>query len=265
MKARGTASASMGDFRKAAKKKVAPVKPALPEGADREESERAFTAFLERVSDSIFGRRDWEYLPEAESRAIGEAVATASEASAEAASAASAASAFKVKRFPLSFYEKAALLELREVAGGIGGGSTWVLENEGVFYRLDGSSAPIHDVNEAASIKVSRDTAVDYVRFFCFFVNGDEGPFFIVDSLDHPVFIKDKIAAKDRETREKALREPEVLEVTAEGTFIVSAVVMYGNALFDAKLAVTETGLIEMIDDEPIAGDIPALKLKTDY
>ena len=37
----------------------------------------------------------------------------------------------------------------------------------------------------------------------------------------------------------------------------MNAVVFYSNALFYADFAVQPTGMIEMLDDEPISADLP--------
>jgi hypothetical protein len=42
-----------------------------------------------------------------------------------------------------------------------------------------------------------------------------------------------------------------------QGHFQCEAVVFYSNALFIASFSVQPTGMIEMLDDEPIAADLP--------
>jgi hypothetical protein len=41
--------------------------------------------------------------------------------------------------------------------------------------------------------------------------------------------------------------------------------VLYGNALFSARFSMSPNGMIEMIDDEPIAADLPVKKIKPNY
>lgn len=257
MKARGDQHLAMGDFKSAVGIYLKPESTG-PTDAARDEVERAFKIFLERVSDSIFGRRAWTYLSDEEKRLVGANGGASAETPATGSS-------LEMKRFALSFYDRATLLELRRIENGVGGDQIWVLDNEGVYTRLDGSSAPIHDADEACPIKLTRENVLDYLRFFCFFVNGEEGPFFIVDSVDHPVFDQERLDAQQRETVQKESRQPEILDLSEDGLFTVSAVVMYGNALFRAVFKIGPRGGIEMVDDEPLAGDLPARKLKTDY
>ena len=46
---------------------------------------------------------------------------------------------------------------------------------------LDGSSGPIHEVNESESLEFSDQTVLDYIRFFFYFVRGDGG-FVLIES-----------------------------------------------------------------------------------
>jgi hypothetical protein len=42
-----------------------------------------------------------------------------------------------------------------------------------------------------------------------------------------------------------------------QGHFLCNAVVFYSNALFTADFAKQPSGMIEMLDDEPIVADLP--------
>lgn len=177
---------------------------------------------------------------------------------------ASAASA-RVSWCQLPFYSTIALVKVDDTAWPANTGPFWFLAKQGRVFPLDGSSAPIHDANEADSIKIGEDTALDYLRFFCYFVHGDEGPFLIVEDIDHPAFDHDRLEASVRKVIEDAVR-PAVFEGrTAEGALEASAMVLYGSALFAARFSMTESGMIEMIDDEPVAGDLPVRKIKPNY
>jgi hypothetical protein len=50
-------------------------------------------------------------------------------------------------------------------------------------YPLDGSNAPVYAANEEEQIEITEETAEDYLRFFCFAVRGDEGPFLLYEAL----------------------------------------------------------------------------------
>jgi hypothetical protein len=165
----------------------------------------------------------------------------------------------------LPFYNTIALVRINDTAWPPGTGPFWFLAKQGRMFLLDGSSAPIHDANEADPVKVNEANALDYLRFFCYFVHGDEGPFLIVENIDHPALDKAKIDDAKRKVIEDALRPAAFEGKTEAGAYEASAMVLYGNALFSARFSMTENGMIEMIDDEPVAADLPVRKIKPNY
>lgn len=165
----------------------------------------------------------------------------------------------------LPFYSSIAMVRVNDKSWPEGTGPFWFLAKQGRMFFLDGTSAPIHDANEAGPVKVNDENALDYLRFFCYFVHGDEGPFLIVEDLDHPALDKDKIDPATRKVLEDALRPAAFEGRTPAGALEASAMVLYGNALFAARFSMTDTGMIEMIDDEPVAADLPVRKIKSNY
>lgn len=165
----------------------------------------------------------------------------------------------------LPFYTTIGLVKVDDTAWPPNTGPFWFLAKQGRMFLLDGSSAPIHDANEADPIKVTEENNLDYLRFFCYFVHGDEGPFLIVEGLDHPALDQSKLDDATKKVIEGAIRPATFEGKTAEGAFEASAMVLYGNALFSARFSMTENGMIEMIDDEPVAADLPVRKIKPNY
>jgi hypothetical protein len=170
-----------------------------------------------------------------------------------------------VKWAQVPFYKSVALVQIHDSTWPPGKGVFWFLAKQGKMFLLDGSSAPIHDANEADPILVTEDNCLEYLRFFCFFVHGDEGPFFVIEGLDHPALDSEKMDDSMRKTIEAALL-PVTYEGRAEdGNLETTAMVLYGNALFSARFAMSPSGMIEMTDDEPIAADLPVKKIKDNY
>lgn len=165
----------------------------------------------------------------------------------------------------LPFYTTIALVRVDDSAWPANTGPFWFLAKQGRMFLLDGSSAPIHDANEADPIKVNDANALDYLRFFCYFVHGDEGPFLIVEDINHPAIDQGKLEANMRKVIEDAIRPAAFEGRTDAGALETSAMVLYGNALFSARFSMTENGMIEMIDDEPVAADLPVKKIKPNY
>jgi Flp pilus assembly protein TadD len=169
-----------------------------------------------------------------------------------------------------------------------------VLHGPAATWWLNGQSAPIHDVNEAESLALTKSTMCDYIRFFFYFVRGGDDAFVLLESPDEVGRGPAGAAAKpakaaprneddadgrddeddeddeDEDEDEEEL-EPLTLEAARElakpllprgvdeaGRWVVDAAVAYDGVLFRASLALEANGGIEMTGDES-AGTLEAL------
>jgi hypothetical protein len=156
----------------------------------------------------------------------------------------------------LPFYEQVVLIRLRD--------RTWIPENLEIFFlanqgkltRLDGTSPPIHQTNADAPIRLNDENILEYLRFFCFFVRGEDGPFLVSESMDTHGMPKHMDDAT-RKVIEGTLRPATFEGKNAEGYWLCDAIVFYSNALFFSNFAIQPTGMIEMTDDDPLAQDLP--------
>lgn len=123
------------------------------------------------------------------------------------------------------------------------------------LFRLNGTSPPIHEVNAKAPVKINEQNVADYLRYFCFFVRGEEGPFYVLEDAADPLLpIKEPTL---RSVVEGTARPISFDGVNEQGYYLLNAVIYYSNAIFLAQFAVQPGGMIEMVDDEPIAADLP--------
>ena len=131
-------------------------------------------------------------------------------------------------------------------------GAVYALWNEAeTLFVLDGSSMPVFRANDWANLALTPETAVDYVRLFCFAVRGEGGAFLLVEHSAGKV----EAEAAPRAALVHPLRQ---LEPGGDGRFRVAAVVSYENKLFKAVFAITAAGDIEMLDDELLAEEATA-------
>lgn len=156
----------------------------------------------------------------------------------------------------LPFYERVVLIRVQDSSWTPKNLNIYFLTLDGNLFRLNGTSPPIHEVNAAAPIKVTEENVLEYLRFFCFFVRGEEGPFLIAEDMDNPDLPQD-MDAQTRSVIEGTIRPATYEGKNEQGFFLCDGVVFYSNALFIANFAVQPTGMIEMLDDEPIATDLP--------
>jgi Flp pilus assembly protein TadD len=157
----------------------------------------------------------------------------------------------------LPFYATHQLVELR-FARDHGEECAFVLDGPSRTWWLNGESSPIHDANEAERLKLTQSLICDYIRFFFYFVRGDEGPFVLIESTDEvePQADVDDWGQEQDKWFEVARDRARPLRMRGrdeEGRWLVSATVAYAEGLFEASLTVAADGLIDMVDDEPVA------------
>lgn len=156
----------------------------------------------------------------------------------------------------LPFYDQVALIRVKDPNWTNPKLNIFYLTDQGNLFRLNGTSPPIHEVNAKAPIKVTEANVLDYLRFFCYFVRGEEGPFYIAESMEDPN-MPTEMDDTTRSVIEGTIRPATFEGMNDQSHFLCDAVVFYSNALFIANFAVQPTGMIEMLDDEPIAADLP--------
>ena len=162
----------------------------------------------------------------------------------------------KVSWRTLPFYDQIALIRVQDSEWDNRRLVTYFLADQGELYRLDGTSPPIHEVNSKAPIKLTDDNVLEYLRFFCFFVRGEDGPFLVVEDIDDKN-LPDRISDQTRDAIEKAIRVASIEGKNDDDHWLCDAVVYYSNALFLANFSVHPTGMIEMTEDDPIETDLP--------
>ncbi len=157
---------------------------------------------------------------------------------------------------PLSFYENIVLVRMTDTTWTPRNLVLYFLVDQGNPIRLNGQSWPIHDINSKAPIRLTPDNILDYLRYFCFFVRGEEGPFLIVEDMDNS-YIPKNMDPQTRTVFEGVMRPASFEGMDAKGNYLCDAIVFYSNALFIANFQIQPGGFIEMLDDEPLAEDLP--------
>ncbi len=155
----------------------------------------------------------------------------------------------------LPFYDSVALIRVQDPNWVNKKMTIYYLTDQGNLFRLNGTSPPIHEVNSKAPVKINDDNVLDYLRFFCFFVRGDEGPFYVAEDMSDANLPQD-MDATTQSVIEGTIRPASFEGMNDQGHFLCDAVVFYSNALFIANFSVQPGGMIEMLNDEPIAGDL---------
>ncbi|MEM1181803.1 MAG: ankyrin repeat domain-containing protein [Acidobacteriota bacterium] len=172
---------------------------------------------------------------------------------------------------PLPFYrEPIRLVRVRGEDLGPDPLALYALDVPEGHLRLKGQSPPIHRANALKlggepALAVSAANALDYLRFFCFFVRGEQGPFLVLETPDQGGVPGD-LAASDREAMER-LAHPAWLCAERDEGFFAAALIYYGKRLFGADFRIERTGMITMLDDVALHNDLgqaPVAPISTD-
>jgi ATP-dependent Zn protease len=128
---------------------------------------------------------------------------------------------------------------------------TWALWHKGEPpILLDGSSGPVHEVNEKEHLQLDEPLIADYIRWFCFCVQADGQAFLIWEKPPKTV------TPKDKKTLE--LIQPLTFQGRgADDSWQYQGTVIYSDVVFKAVFAVQKDGQMEMLDDEPLLNNIP--------
>ncbi len=143
----------------------------------------------------------------------------------------------------------------------LGGREAYLLYAPGDPNPLDWTSTPIHDLNPRALRIQDADDAEAYLRFFAWAIAGDEGRFFITESVEDLPLREGAVLDPAAEARMRAQLGP-LERLPAEpddeaGHYRFKGAVLYGTALFESSFLVTSDGSVTMVDDVPIESDLP--------
>lgn len=161
-----------------------------------------------------------------------------------------------VERRSLPFYDAVELIRVKDPAWEPRNLFIYYLRDRMDLYWLNGTSPPLHELNAKAPIVLTEENCIDYLEFFCFFVRGEEGPFLIAQSMED-TYVPKNLDDKVRMVFEGTLRPASYEGKDDEGNFLVDAVVFYSNAIFITNFKIMLSGMVLMLDDQPIAADLP--------
>lgn len=178
-----------------------------------------------------------------------------------------------LRKAKLDFYHRYNLLEVLE-AKAEGYRRSYALiragDGEPVIHPLSGRSDIIHAINkEDNELNLNLDTAADYLRFFCWAVHAEGGPFYIPLHLrEIPLLLApseenlSKLRKLDFAIHKVSDSEAEAIpSENFEAALIrFKAHVAHESAVFEAWFTVETTGMIKMDRDEPRVTDLTIYK-----
>jgi hypothetical protein len=169
-----------------------------------------------------------------------------------------------VRQRTLPFYPDLKLLVMRGEDWAPPGLFIYALQKDDEVRVLSGKSPPIHAFNAEGHLTLTADNVISYLQFFCFFVHGEEGPFYLVSDRS-----SDYLPAGLRQgTRTEALASAQddfaaryqsarFFGQSPDAKWRCSGTILYANAIFIADFLVQKGGMIEMVSDTPVLADLP--------
>ncbi|MDF7776483.1 hypothetical protein P1X14_14605 [Sphingomonas sp. AOB5] len=154
----------------------------------------------------------------------------------------------------LPCYPGAILIEAQAQFGERRGLSNHIYGSWGMV-TLDGASAVLHDLNAipGALVLETEEQVAAYHLLFCNVVRGEEGRFRLVGPHE-PAEWTD--GPKPDDAVFATMSSP-ILISRKPDHWAAEAALLYGTSLFYAHFEIGTNGMIEMMDDRPIASDPP--------
>lgn len=153
---------------------------------------------------------------------------------------------------PIPFYEDALFFDaVVDHRMGWLGHATFII-GRGGFHSLTVNSTEVHEINHRKSPDLNDAKLAElYLRFFCWVVCAQHGPFLVIDHIDRLHDIKDeKTLSEIQERIETAQAKTPYKD--DNGNWIFSRIIFYEKTIFESVFSVYPNGLIEMLEDDEI-------------
>lgn len=167
----------------------------------------------------------------------------------------------KLRRYKLACYASYDLYELSDTSVRPTRCAYFLAGRGSTPLTLDGSTRPIHALNERVRLKLTPTTVIDYLVLFSAAINSDEGRFLILDDVSELQW-RQKPDESVLEDLGKEIRPPRVVGSDNSGGFHVEAEVLYGTALSRCRFHIGADGTVEMEEDDTLEASLDVISDK---
>ncbi len=123
----------------------------------------------------------------------------------------------------------------------------------GQYRRLEGSKNFIQFLNEKLPLKLSEQTAIEYLKFYCFFLRFSGQPFILFEKLDDLGALHNHFSAAELERLRNHLHPFKIESNPAQAQLSVSTLLVHGENVYDCLFTLNAQGRVEMINHEHVA------------
>jgi len=134
----------------------------------------------------------------------------------------------------------------------------FVIHKPGNFVVLDWTNSPVYQLNDNVPLGLNRETARDYVRFFFTYVRGPHGRFSVAESVDD-IDWREEPPPAARKALGKTLQPVTVSGRNEDGSFMLTACLMFKNTLYRANIHLSKAGRVTISNEEILVEDMPVL------
>lgn len=161
----------------------------------------------------------------------------------------------------LPFYNGYSLFEVSDLESNPMRIISFVCKDAGTaddIYVLNGTNEPIYRLNKLVPIFLNKDNVGSYVQFFFFYVRGRFGRFNIIENIDE-INWREEPAPAGRKALARMIAPLELKDEDADGTYHLTASIIFKDSLFESDISVTEGGNVSLSNQEMLVEDIPVL------
>jgi hypothetical protein len=158
----------------------------------------------------------------------------------------------------LGFYGSYELIELTDLST-IPPARKFAVYKSGDVQVVDWTNQAIYDTNEKAPLTLNERNVVSYVKFFFSYVRGRHGRFLIIENIDD-IRWQIEPPLQGRKVMQDMLEPVTLLSAEEDGSFKLSAFMVFKDSLFRTEIHVKKNGLISMSNEELKIEGMPVLQ-----
>lgn len=131
----------------------------------------------------------------------------------------------------------------------------YMLHKTGDTEMMNWTNEIIYRVNDKAPIKLDRKNVILYSKFFFHYVRGQLGRFILVEKPDDVAWL-DNANAEEMQKVNDRLMPVTYKGIGRDNRYLLTASVVFKNALFKTNIRVASDGLMELTDEELLLEDL---------
>ena len=160
----------------------------------------------------------------------------------------------------LLFYPGATLVRVTDLSWRPAPRTFYYIGLRGQYRRMNGILSFIEFLNTNIPLKLTEQTAFEYLRFYCFFLRHHGRPFILVEKIEDLGLVAAPLADEHKNKLQSILHPAQVRTVDEPqgGTsFEVSVATRFSDSLFECRYRIDKHGRVSLLDDQELPVGLP--------